>query len=83
MYVVITYDADIEERKNIRSVVKGQLHWIQYSTYAGELTRTATEDLFINLKKSVKKARISFWIFDRPPEVRQIGSQKDKESIFL
>ena len=83
MYVVITYDADPKERENIRAIVKTQLHWIQYSVYAGELTRTATEDLFRRLKKDVSTARISFWIFDRPPEVRQIGKQKDRESIFL
>ena len=83
MYVVITYDADTKERENIRTIVKTQLHWIQHSVYAGELTRTATEDMFRRLKKDVSTARISFWIFDRPPEVRQIGNQKDRESIFL
>ncbi len=83
MYVVITYDADPEERKNIRSIIGPQLHWIQYSVYAGELTKIVAEDLFRKLSKQIKAAKISFWIFDRPPQVRQIGTQDDRESIFL
>ncbi|MEM0073114.1 MAG: CRISPR-associated endonuclease Cas2 [Thermoplasmatales archaeon] len=83
MYVVVTYDADSEERENIRTIVKKQLHWVQHSVYAGELTRSATEDLFRKLKSSVREARVSFWVFDRPPDIRQIGTQKDRESIFL
>lgn len=83
MYVVVTYDADPEERKSIRSIVSTQLHWIQESVYSGELTRTEADDLFRKLSTRIKDARISFWLFDRSPEVKQIGTQTDKESIFL
>lgn len=83
MYLVVTYDANLEERKNIRSIVKPHLHWIQESVYSGELTRTEAEDLFRKLRGKIKNAKISFWLFDRPPEIRQIGTQVDKESIFL
>ncbi len=60
-----------------------QLHWVQFSVFAGELTRTAAEDLFEGLKAVVKNARVTFWLFDRPPEVRHLGTQEDRESIFL
>lgn len=60
-----------------------QLHWVQYSVFAGELTKTAAEDLFRRLGTDVKNARVTFWLFDRVPDVRQIGAQQDRESIFL
>lgn len=60
-----------------------KLHWIQNSVFAGELTRTASEDLFERLKASVQNARITFWMCDRPPEARFLGTQEDRESVFL
>jgi len=59
------------------------LHWIQASVFCGELTRTGAEDLFHALEASVKNARVSFWLLDQPPEVRYLGAQQDRESIFL
>ncbi|MGQ0535629.1 MAG: CRISPR-associated endonuclease Cas2 [Methanobacteriota archaeon] len=60
-----------------------QLHWLQNSVFAGELTKTAAEDLYRRLEENTKSARVTFWMFDRVPEVRQIGAQEDRESIFL
>lgn len=60
-----------------------QLHWIQYSVFAGELTRTAAEDLFQRISARVQNARVTFWLFDRVPEIRNIGAQEDRESVFL
>ena len=60
-----------------------KLHWIQNSVFAGELTRTAADDLFDTLKEQVKDARVVFWLFDRAPELRRLGAQDDRESVFL
>lgn len=59
------------------------LHWIQASVFAGEVTRTAAEDLHRLLESEVVEAKVVFWLFDRPPRIIQIGSQEDMESIFL
>ena len=83
MYVVVVYDSDPVERANIRAVLMPSLHWIQNSVFAGELTRVAAEDLFDRLKAAAEHARIKFWMFDRPPEARELGTQDDRESIFL
>jgi CRISPR/Cas system-associated endoribonuclease Cas2 len=83
MYIVVVYDADPIERENIRAVLMPRLHWIQASVFAGELTKVAAEDLYRSLEQSVKNARVAFWLFDRPPDVRQIGAQEDRESVFL
>lgn len=83
MYVVVVYDADDFERKQIRKFLKTQLHWIQQSVFAGELTKTSAEDLFERLEDVVDEARVTFWMFERKPDTRHIGDQDDEESIFL
>lgn len=83
MYVIVVYDADDVERKWIRDVLQTQLHWIQQSVFAGELTKTAAEDLFDQLEEVANEARVTFWMLDRKPDTRHIGEQQDEESIFL
>jgi len=83
MYVVVVYDSDPVERENLRAVLMPKLHWVQNSVFAGELTRVAAEDLLEKLRDTAQDARVTFWIFDRPPEVNQIGKQEDRESIFF
>jgi CRISPR/Cas system-associated endoribonuclease Cas2 len=63
--------------------LKRQIHWIQQSVFAGEVTKTAAEDLFDRLEQVVEDARVTFWMFERKPETRHIGEQDDEESIFL
>jgi CRISPR/Cas system-associated endoribonuclease Cas2 len=60
-----------------------RLHWIQASVFAGELTKTAADDLFQNLESVAKAARVMYWVFDRPPQTKFIGAQEDQESFFL
>lgn len=83
MYVVVVYDADSGERADLRALLSLKLHWIQNSVFAGELTRTAAEDLYEGLLGVAESARVTFWLFDRPPEVRHLGAQDDRESVFL
>ncbi len=83
VYVVVAYDADPAERENLRARLMPHLHWVQGSVFAGELTRTAAEDLYEALRSSVTSARVSFWLFDRAPDVRQIGTQDERESQIL
>ncbi len=60
-----------------------QLHWVQNSVFAGELTRTAARDLHDSLKEKIETAKITLWLFDRKPEIYNLGEQDDQESIFL
>lgn len=60
-----------------------QLHWIQNSVFAGDLTQTAAKDLYDSLKTEVEEARITFWLVDKKPMTFHIGEQDDMESIFL
>lgn len=60
-----------------------RLNWIQASVFAGELTKTAVEDLYYDLTLVTKSAKVVFWIFDRPPEARYLGAQEDQESLFF
>lgn len=83
MYVVVVYDAAPGERKKIRRKLKTQLHWIQNSVYAGEMTKTAAVDLYDALEDEVEGARVTFWMFDRKPDTRLIGGQDDEESMFV
>ena len=83
MYIVVVYDANSHERENIRSILMPQLHWIQNSVFAGELTRVAAKDLHDSLKTRIDEAKITFWLFDKKPTTFQIGEQDDRESIFL
>lgn len=83
MYAVVVYDADDLERERIRGILQTQLHWIQQSVFAGELTKTTAEDLSSQLEETVDEARVTFWLFDRKPDTRHIGQQEDEESIFL
>lgn len=83
MYIVVVYDADDAERRRVREALKTQLHWIQNSVYAGELTKTAAEDLFDELDDVTDEARINFWMFERKPDTRLIGAQDDEESMFV
>jgi CRISPR-associated protein Cas2 len=83
MYVVVVYDADDEERERIRGSLQTQLHWIQQSVFAGEVTKTTAEDLFSELQSLVDGARVTLWMLDRKPDTRHIGQQEDEESIFL
>jgi len=83
MYVVVVYDADDEERERIRGSLQTQLHWIQQSVFAGEVTKTTAEDIFSELQALVDDARVTFWMFDRKPDTRHVGEQEDEESIFL
>ena len=83
MYVIVVYDSDPKERKNIRSIVLPHLNWVQNSVFAGELTRTVALELRDALKEKTENAKITMWLIDRKPEVFHIGSQEDQESIFL
>jgi CRISPR/Cas system-associated endoribonuclease Cas2 len=60
-----------------------RLHWIQNSVFAGELTQVAAVDLRNALTSSVKKSKVGVWLFDRKPEVFNMGAQDDGESIFF
>lgn len=79
----MVYDADEFERPGIRAILNRQLHWIQNSVFAGELTRTAAMDLLHQLEDNIEEARVTFWVYDRKPETWNIGAQEDEESIFL
>ena len=83
MYVIVVYDSDSKERKDIRSIVLPHLNWVQNSVFAGELTRTAAMELYDALKEKAQNAKITMWLIDRKPEVFHIGTQEDMESIFL
>jgi CRISPR-associated protein Cas2 len=83
MYVVVVYDADAAERENLRSILMPRLHWIQNSVFAGEMTRRAAEYLIRAIEAQVHRARVTFWLFDRRPKTHRMGTQDDRESIFL
>ena len=83
MYVIVVYDSDPEERKNIRSIVLPHLNWIQNSVFAGELTRAVAMELCDALKEETKTAKITMWLIDRKPEVFHIGVQEDMENMFI
>ncbi len=83
MYVIVAYDSDPEERKNIRSIVIPHLSWIQNSVFAGEMTRVAALELYDALKEKVVDARITMWLIDRKPETFLIGGQEDMESSII
>lgn len=79
----MVYDAGTFERPEIRSVLKTELHWIQQSVFAGELTRTAANDLRHRLEDRIDEARVTMWLCDRQPERWLLGHQEDEESMFV
>lgn len=60
-----------------------KLHWMQNSVFAGELTQVSAKDLMKILTDYVRTSKVTFWLFDRKPEVFHIGTQDDGESMFL
>lgn len=80
---MVAYDADTIERPTIRSILNTQLHWIQNSVFAGEMTRTAAKDLRDHLQEHIESARITMWVYDRQPERWLLGHQEDEESMFV
>jgi CRISPR-associated protein Cas2 len=83
VYAVVVYDAGPLERKNLRSILKPHLHWIQNSVFAGELTRVTAEDIYDQLERTADDARVTFWLIDREPDIRHVGEQDDEESMFI
>ena len=60
-----------------------RLHWIQNSVFAGEINQVAAKDLQTSLTSFVQESKVTFWLFDKKPEVFLIGAQDDGESIFM
>lgn len=83
MYVIVVYDAGPEEQTLLRAILVKQLHRIQNSVFAGEMTNVEIDRLHNSLANIVVEARVHIWRCDRPPHMHDLGRQEDKESPFI
>lgn len=83
MYVIVAYDAPPEIQGVLRTFLFKQLHRVQNSVFAGELTRIESDALVRRLDDLAGEARIQIWISHHLPIIHHVGAQQDAESSFL
>lgn len=83
MYVIVTYDLPINERREVYRMLNQRLSRLQNSVFAGEMSRQETKELTNDLRAFMDSGSCLVWILDRYVEPYLIGQQTDKEDNFL
>lgn len=88
MYYILTYDiADAKRLPKMLKLCRRYLHWVQNSTFEGELTTSQFKQLEMSVKKTINKQKDSVLIFvARTPEVIQktvVGVEKNEITQFF
>jgi len=83
MYVIVTYDLPISERKEVYQFLNQRLNRLQNSVFAGEMSKQEAKELIKDLRAHLDNGSCLMWVLDRYIEPYLIGQQIDKEDNFL
>jgi CRISPR-associated endonuclease Cas2 len=83
MYVIVTYDLPVNERKEVYQMLNQRLSRLQNSVFAGEMSRQETKELISDLRAFMNSGSCLVWVLDRYVEPHLIGQQIDREDNFL
>lgn len=63
MYVIITYDVEVERINNVRKILRQYLNWVQNSVFEGELSEGKLEELKIRISKEIDNRKDSILVY--------------------
>ncbi|MEM3398024.1 MAG: CRISPR-associated endonuclease Cas2 [Nitrososphaerota archaeon] len=68
MYVIITYDVEVERINNVRKILRQYLNWVQNSVFEGEISEGKLEELKRRISEEIdiKKDSVLIYKFSNP-----------------
>ena len=55
MYVIVTYDVDVERVDKVRKILRKYLNWVQNSVFEGEISLSSLAKCKLELKQVIRK----------------------------
>lgn len=88
VYCILAYDVGSSKRlPKILKLCRQFLHWVQNSTFEGELTEKQLDRLIINIKSIIDKEEDSVLIYTMRDKAlvnkKVLGKEKNEISIFI
>lgn len=83
MYIIVTYDLPVNERRDVYQLLNQRLSRLQNSVFAGEMSKQEAKELTNDLRAYLDNGSCLVWVLDRYVEPHLIGRQADKEDNFL
>ncbi|RLI76803.1 CRISPR-associated endonuclease Cas2 [Archaeoglobales archaeon] len=83
MYVIITYDVNVERVNKVKKFLRRYLSWIQNSVFEGEVSKADLEEIKSGLKDIIDKDEdmIVFYILRSEKNVKKEVMGFDKSKI--
>ncbi|MEM2003696.1 MAG: CRISPR-associated endonuclease Cas2 [Nitrososphaeria archaeon] len=63
MYIIITYDIEVERINNVRKILRQYLNWVQNSVFEGELSEGKLEELRTRIFQEINIEKDSILIY--------------------